>query len=296
MTDQARAFSVRPAEACEMRACRLLLPDTFAPQHAPEAFVALSADSRLIGVATVGWAAIGDVAAFPVAVHVVTVWRRRGVGRALLDLVAATVRGDAAGLQPWTAVAEGGEAAAFFLACDFAIHHRVLHFAGEVARAAAAFAPHRAWLEKTGRIPSNARIVPLSEAPAAEVAHLMAREFGSSPAAALARLRGEVGTPFAPERSVVLLVNGAVMGAQMWSIAVDGTPEVDVNVISPHLRRGWANVLLTHEGFRVGQAKGTQAFRFYCHEDVVDTVNIARRSGAQRVRTDLVLVRAVAAD
>ena len=273
----------------------MLLPQAFPIDHAPELLVALAPDSTMIGAAAVGWVATGDAAAFPIAVQVVPPWRRRGVGRALIDAAAASVRGEATGLQPWNALADDSEAVGFFLACGFAVHHRVLHFVGDAAAVEALLARHRAWLTERGRIPRNARLVGLQDAPFRELAQLLAREFHNSPAQVLARLHGEAAPPFDAARSVVLLLDGAVVGAQIWTIGDDGVPQVEVNVVNPTLRHGWANVLLTHEGVRAGVAMGTREFRFFCHERVIDTVNIARRSGAKLARTDLVLRRDIAA-
>ncbi len=288
-------FSVRAAEECEARACRMLLPQAFPIDPAPELLVALGPDSTLIGAAAVGWVAAGDASAFPIAVEVVPPWRRRGVGHALIDAAAASVRGETTGLQPWNALEDDSEAVGFFLACGFYVHHRVLHFIGDATSVEALLARHRTWLTERGRIPANARLVGLRDAPHPELAHLLAREFHNSPAQVLARLHGESAPPFDAERSVVLLVDGAVMGAQIWTNGDDGVPQVEVNVVSPTLRHGWANVLLTHEGVRIGVTKGTHAFRFFCHERVIDTVNIARRSGAKLARTDVVLRRDIAA-
>jgi hypothetical protein len=91
----------------------------------------------------------------------------------------------------------------------------------------------------------------------------------------------------------VLLLDGTVVGAQLVSIAADGIPEVEANVVIPTLRRGWANLLLTHEGTRTGVRHGSARFRFFCDDRVIDTINLARRSGATRTATDLVLRRAV---
>jgi GNAT superfamily N-acetyltransferase len=291
---QTNSFSISPAEASDMRACRMLLPACFLPTQAPELLVALDADKNLIGAAAIGWATVGDPPAFPTAMHVVPTWRRRGVGRALVKAAATALRGEAPAMRPWSSVTEASDAAAFCLACGFIAHHRVLHFVGEAERMETALAGYRERLEATGWIPPNARIVTLPEAPLSEVAHLAAREFHSSPAALMARLQGRAGTAFDPARSVVLLVDGAVMGAQLVSIAEDGIPEVDANVVSPKLRRGWANLLLTHEGTRVGVANGSRRFRFFCDERVTDTVKLARRSGAELVRTDLSMIRPVA--
>ena len=271
----------------------MLLPAAFAPDRAPVALVACSDDGALIGAAAIGWAATRDPPAFPVAIHVLPNQRRHGVGRALLEAVVAAVRGEAPAVQPWSPLPEGSDAAAFGLACQFTVHHRILHFECDVQRLEAALAPMRERLDAAGWIPAGARVVPLHAAPAGELAHLVSREFHTDPAGLLARLRGGVGKPFEPERSLVLLRDDAVVAAQLISIGADGIPDVEANMVIPTLRRGWANLLLTHEMTRVGFAKWTRRFRFYCDDRVLDTVNLARRSGAERTRVDLMLLREV---
>ncbi len=293
---QTNAWSIRPADLSETVACRMLLPEAYSGPTAPEALIALAPDDTLIAAAAIGWAAVGDPPAFPLAVHVVPTWRGRGLGRALVEAAAALTRNEVAALRTWTAVGADSEEAAFCLAVGFIVHHRVLHFAAEAGALEAALATYREKLERAGWVPEGARVVPLPEAPAAEVAHLVCREFGASPSAMLARLLGRTGRPFLPERSVALLLDGAVVGAQLTTLGDDGIPDVECNVVSPTLRRGWANLLLTHEATRIGVVHGSRRFRFFCDERVTDTINLARRCGAERTREDLALVLWLPAD
>jgi GNAT superfamily N-acetyltransferase len=272
----------------------MLLPETFSPRNAPECLIAVSPDGALAGAASIGWRAVGDPPAFPVSVHVLPRYRRQGLGRALLDAAAALVRGQALALQPWKALREDSETAAFCLACGFAVHHRFLHFLAEADKMETMLATYREKLDRAGRIPPGARVVPLSEAPAAEVANLLSREFHNDPERTRARLEGRTANPPDPGLSAVLLLDGVVAGAQLVRIADDGVPELETNVIIPSLRRGWANVLLlTHDGTRPGARHDARYFRFFCDERVTDTVKLARRSGAQRTAIDVVLRRAV---
>jgi len=189
---------------------------------------------------------------------------------------------------------EDSAEAAFCLATGFAVHHRILHFMGIAERMDAMLGKYREKLDRSGWIPAGARVVRLRHAPLAEVANLVSREFHGDPAALLARLSGRAGKPPDPNRSVVLLLDGVVVGAQLASIAADGILDVEANVVIPTLRRGWANLLLTHQGTHNSVLYGTWDFRFYCDDRVVDTVNLARRSGAERTATDVVLRRPVA--
>jgi Acetyltransferase (GNAT) family len=271
----------------------MLMPEAFLPAHAPELLVALDASAVMIAAAAIGWASVGDPPAFPLAIHVVPARRRMGVGRALVRAAVEYVLGEATALRPWTTFPAESQAAEFCLATGFAVHHRVLYFAGEAEVLERTLAMYREKLDRAGWIPSGARVVTLPEASDAEVANLVCREFGASPGAMLARLRGRGGKAFLPERSVVLLLDGVVVGAQLVTMGDDGIPDVEANVVIPTLRRGWANLVLTHEATRIGVANGSRRFRFFCDDRVIDTVNLARRCGAERTREDLVLVRSV---
>ena len=271
----------------------MLLPESFAPAAAPEALLALDARGALVGAAAVVWIAGGDPPAFPLAVHVLPAHRGQGIGRALVDAAAAWAKDDAPALQPFQAPAEGSAAAAFCLRTGFTQHHRVLHFAGEAEAMEAMLARYRARLDESGIIPAGAKVIPLAKAPLAEVATLIAHEFAGNPATTLARLRGEAGRSPDPQRSVVLLLEGRVIGAQLVTLAEDGLPEVEANAVHPDWRRGWANLLLTHEGTRAGVLHGSRRFRFCCDERVIDTVKLAQRSGATETHAHLALRRAL---
>jgi hypothetical protein len=62
-------------------------------------------------------------------------------------------------------------------------------------------------------------------------------------------------------------------------------PQVEVSVIAPALRLGWAAVLLFREAAERAIAAGAQRIRFRCEDGVLDTVNLARRVGARLTRT-----------
>ena len=286
-------FTIHPAEPADLRACRMLMPETFGPGHRPEGLIALDPAGALAGAVAIGWLAVGDPPAFPVAVHVVPPARGQGLGRQLLDAATALVRDETSELQPWTALRDDTDAAAFCLASGFAVHHRILHFLGEGERMEGMLRPYRERLDESGWIPAGARVIPLRDADPEDVARVVTREFHGNPSSLIARLRSQGGVPPDPDRSVVLLLDGEVVGVQLLIVPAEGVPEVEANVVIPTLRRGWANLLLTHEGTRISVMHGTRTFRFYCDERVIDTVKLARRSGAELVATDLILRRPV---
>jgi hypothetical protein len=52
---------------------------------------------------------------------------------------------------------------------------------------------------------------------------------------------------------------------------------VEVNVVHPMLRGGWANLWLKLEGTREARDEGYKAFLYETHEQHVDTVGLTRR-------------------
>jgi hypothetical protein len=139
-------------------------------------------------------------------------------------------------------------------------------------------------LHSYGAIPANAEVVSLRDAPAREVARLVSQTFDSPVDDVLANARGQAPGGFDPEYSFVLLVDGDVCGALLQR-RIGDIPQVEVSVIAPALRLGWAPVLLLREAARRGIAAGAQHIRFRCEDGVLDTVNLARRTGARLART-----------
>ncbi len=289
--DQTSTFSIQEAEAPDMRACRMLLPRTFTQTSAPRALIALDNAGTLIGAAALRWIADGDPVGFPIDVHVIPPARRRGVGHALLTAAATLAAHDAPALRPWSILPENGPEAAFCRATGFIPHHRVLHFMGDAPRMEAMLASYREKLDRAGWIPAGARVVTLADAPLVEVATLVAREFHNQLETTIARLEGKENSTLVPDLCVVLMLDGAVAGTQLLGLGRDGLPEVEVNVVVPALRRGWANLMLTHEGTRNSVRHGVGPFHFFCDERVIDTVKLARRSGAEQTGEDLALWR-----
>lgn len=285
--DQATEFTIRAARDAEMRACRMLMPETFAPTIAPEAHVALVGNpAQIVGAAAVAWRPWSKPPGFPVQIHVVPGFRRRGIARALLRYVVACCAGETQGFHSWAAVPEPSPAASFLAATNFTVTRRFRHFEADLLRFDAMIDAIRARLARGSRIPDSARIVPLSEAPARDVAAFVARTFETMPEAVAARIAGQGLAGYDMARSVVLLIDGAVQGALLYAW-IDGVPVIDVNAVAPALRRGWANVALLAEATRNAVHGGAQQFRFFCDERVRDTMNLAARVEARETRVEI---------
>jgi len=278
------AVAIRPAHDAEAPACRALLPEAFGPTDGPVLYVAVG-DGAIVGAAAIGWVPGG----FPVQVHVVPAWRRRGVGRALVDAAAAAAAGETARLRAWTLLAEDSPAERFLLATGFAAARRFhgfdtgFEFAAHVARV-------RAYLERSGRIPDGVAVVAPSAAPRAELVALVAANLHAVPAAVAARVAADGPSGYDDTLSVVLMHDGRVAGATLSSR--DGAVgRIEVNVVAPALRGGWANIILLDETARRGIAGGIERFRFFSDETTRDTMNLGRRTGARFLGVGLVMER-----
>ena len=268
-----RRFSVRPAEGAEAERVRAWLPDAFpAIGRAPELFVATGA-GYVVGAAAVAWVPGG----FPVLLHVQPEFRRAGVGRALMEAAAASACGETGALRTWANVAEGSAGQLFLRAAGFQPVQRFLMFETDGAAFAAAMAR---LLERVARhVPASARLAALGDAPPDGVVRLVARGFAALPHNVAVRLIPGARNGYDAEHSLVLMRGGEVAGAMLCRVD-EGTLQVEVNVLDPALRGGWANLMLLEAMARRGRAAGFPRFRFGCEPHVRDTVGLARRCGA----------------
>jgi len=286
------AVLIRPANDEEAYACRLLMPEAFSPHFVPELWVATAtATSQLIGAAAVAWRPLGQPRGFALQVHVLPAERRRGIGTALVETIARTCAGETQHLHAWTFVNEGSEAEAFLKATDFAPRRRFLGFEANLPHSYTLIKAFYDRMSRIGKIPSALQIVALRAAPSQDVAALVAANFPDMPTdTALAIARGLVG--YDTLRSVVLLHNGVVKGALLYSWN-GGQPLIDVNLVAPEIRHGAANVMLLEAAIRNALAGGADRLQFRCEATVHDTVNLARRAGAKSVAATVALTRAL---
>jgi GNAT superfamily N-acetyltransferase len=285
-------IAVRPARDHEARACRVLMPETFSATYAPELWVAVDhSTSRIAGAAAVGWRPLPSLSGFPVQVHVLPPQRRRGIGTALIEAVAEACATSTRHLHAWANEPEGSGAARFLQAVGFEPHRRLLHFEADGPRFYATIKAIYDRVVRSGKIPSDFRVVSLREASLEETAALVAGAFRDVPVStAMALARGLMN--YDKEKSVVLLSEGAVKGALLyhWN---DGLPTIDVRVVAPDLRNGPANLLLLEAATRKGLEGGATGFCFHCEESVRDTISLARRSGSKATGAKISFVRAL---
>jgi GNAT superfamily N-acetyltransferase len=273
-TTASKGLAIRRARDAELRAARLLLPGAFAPGEAPEVLIALR-DEALVGAAAVGWTSGG----FPLDVHVVRSARRHGVGRALVEAACRFVDGETERLRAWSLVVEGSPAADFSAATGFTVTQRFLGFETDGVKLVEVTGAIQRRLERAGKIPATARLVSLSEAPRGEIIQLVLNEVAVVPATLAARIGAQDGGGYDNDLSTVLMVDGKVGAAALMTRNGD-IVRLEVTVVAPALRHGWANALLLGEATRRGIASGAKRCRFFCDEHVRETINAARRIAA----------------
>jgi GNAT superfamily N-acetyltransferase len=266
------AIVIDRAGDAEAPAAIALLPST---QNLPCEWLIARRDGRLAGAAAIVWRGWSDPAGFPVALEVIADHRRQGVGRALIEAVTALADGECGGL--WTLAAQPlvGPAQAFLRATGFQPLRRQRRFEADLDPLIAQVAPLAARARRSA--PSQARIVPLAEAPLEEIGWLLSEAFGGGPARALHGLRRRAGD--ANDRSLVAMDGEAVAGALMWRID-DDVAIVDARVVARQRRGAWSNLLLLDAGLAAGKAASVRRMQFHCDDTVSDTVSLARRAGA----------------
>lgn len=278
-------IAVAPASPAEQAACLALLPE--ARGLAPELLIA-RLDGEVAGAAAISWASWNDPPGFPLTIQVIPDARRKGVGRRLAEEAITLATGETAALLSLRPVPVESEAAAFLRACGFVEQRRTLTFDvrgtgfyGQISRIVERLRRH-------GRIPEAARILSLRDAPLEDVARVVSVGLARGSASLLALLRSGLREMQAggidPDKSVVVMEGDAVAGALLYRLH-DGRCLVEANVVAPAWRNGYVNALQLAAAAQNAFVSDAAGFQFDCDEDVVDSINIARRNGGELVAT-----------
>lgn len=278
-------ITIRRADDADMRACRMLLPQAFAAESVPEVLVAVRSGTAnlLAGACAVSWCNApkpeAEPGGFPILMGVVSSMRRLGIGSALVEAAAAWCQSETTILRNWLPVPEKSGAALFLEQTGFLLHHRTLHFETELAGFHLIVDGLRGRMARSDRVPANARILRLEDAPAWDVAALVAPEFAAPYNTILRRLSPRAADAFDLRRSVALYFGAELAGVLIFSWN-EGIVGIEVIVVAMAFRGGAANVLLLEAATRAAIEGGAERFRFYCDERTRDTVGLARRAGA----------------
>jgi GNAT superfamily N-acetyltransferase len=281
-------FELRPPTAVELRACRMLLPTaTGADRRARLYVAACGTPRRVVGAAALGLDARRQThEGWQVDLHVIPPFRRLGIGRALMDRlrIDATAHG-APALHAWEWVEPDSDAARAWAAFGFAPARRKREYEADIAAASSTLVPLYEQVRASGYIPSNARIVPLSDADRGAVADLHVEYLGGSRRLLMPLLTGAAPDAYHPKYSRIILLDGRVVGASLGRVLPDGVCEVDAHVLHPSVRMGWANLWLKMEAAERLLEDGVRTMRYFTLEQHTDTHRISRQAGCRLLRT-----------
>ena len=285
-------FSIRPAAPGDATALRMLLPEM---QEAAAFFVAIDGKHRLvIGAGAATRSSRRQPLVGPgVALRVIEPCRRSGVATALLQhLESAAKAAGAKALYGARRVDEGSAEMRGWEWLGFTpretVEEHTLPIDEIESRLGAAVDRMRA----NGRIPANARVIPLYQANLAAVMQMHLDHMGGDRGALYRKLRGEGAGAFLPRQSRVLLVDDEVKGCLLAHRASEDTITVDANIVDPSLRGGWANALLKIAAFR-GRPAGVKQFRFTSFDHYTDTRSFTNKMGGTTTRRTMLMIRPV---
>jgi GNAT superfamily N-acetyltransferase len=279
-------FQIRYAEEHrDWRALRMLLPEAIHQGCGCDAFVATddAASQRVIGA--VAMAPLMRVKPLPgpkIALHVIEPWRRRGVARALRNVISnvAAARG-AKALYAWThlspdsAEAQAWRAMQFDEVIDCPLN-RI-----DATRTIEMLQPIYDWLKKRGRIPADAHLVFLRDAKPDDVLNLVTTHLGGAGdrATLKKRLLGKHPVPFDPVLSRILMHRETIVGAILGRPVEGDAVVVEVNVVHPSVRGRWANAWLKLDATSRARDLGFSTFFYETYQQHADTAKLTRRLG-----------------
>lgn len=258
-------LELRPPRSGEWQICRMLLPETFPEVDSREYLLCLRDETPRI-VAAASWQRLSGTIT-GLRIHVVPAFRRLGVGSHIVDYLAGS---GISALEGTADIIREPKAAAF---CERNSLHRVDGMT-IVETENREMRDYLRRLRSRFPLPANAKIIPLSAAPFAEVARLHAAEVvhdgRTNP------WRARLSHNQAILHSPILIVNDRVAGGLLWHM--EGTLAiVESRFAAPEFRGGWANLGLLAEATETIMAQGAQRLRFSYEDANADTRKLASR-------------------
>jgi N-acetylglutamate synthase-like GNAT family acetyltransferase len=286
-------FSVRPAKVGDAKAVRMLIPEL---SDAAATFVAVDAEHDLvIGAA----AATRSVRRQPllgpgVAVHVIVPCRRYGVGTALVrHLEIGAKRAGVTALFAARRVDSNSDEMRGWTGLGFAPYETVHEHSLPLEDFEPRLAPIVDHMRQRGRIPTEARIIPLYQATPGSVLQLHLNHLGGNRGELYRKLIGSGTGAFHPRYSRVLMVGEHIMGCILAHRADQDTAVVDADIVDPRLRGGWANVWLKLEATRGALQLGIKRFQFTTFDHYADTRSFSTNLGGEITRTTVLMMRPI---
>lgn len=269
---QSTPFSTRVALDTDARAVRMLFStstDIFAHVLVAESGEPL----RVVGAGGITKSRRPKPLPGPgITLHVIPPARGKGIARSLVSQLAAYAASSRAqalyAMQKVDATSDAMRAwsALGFRVCETVEHHDLL-----VDQFEPQLVPLYERLRSRGKIPSNARIIPLYDADLDQIIQLHLAILGGNSNSLGERLRGQAPGSFAPRHSRVLLLGDRVAGFILAHRVSQEVMYVDANVLAPDVRGNWANVWLKLEATRGAIESGIKKLVFTTFDHYRDT-------------------------
>jgi GNAT superfamily N-acetyltransferase len=278
------AVEIRTARAGEVAACRLLLAADRPPRDRGERFLAAvvqrgGGEPHLVGASC--YVKTPDLLV-GIRLRVIRPMRRQGIGSRLLNAVLDEARRNESKrvyLAAWRKPNEE-EVSPFLDRHGFARTLRIVHVEASVPLLADYYRELCRRLQHRGRIPSEARVVPLREAPRDQVLQVIAKRLQE---------REEPGTRVATtvqhsryDECPVVMDGSAVAGVLLWEVNGE-MGEIPVRVVAAGYQGSWVNALLLAHATEQGFERSIERIRFEIPEGNSDTVKLAARYQAEVV-------------
>lgn len=293
-TIERSGFAVRPADPADRKACRMLLGPFPEPS---DRFVAVDGARGLV-VAAAG--AAHAVRTSPllgpgVAVHVIEPCRRRGIATALVEALAgAALQRPAQALYTAQRVEIDGDEFRAWRGLGFEVCETVEQHELPLDQFVPRLAPLVEQLRQRGRIPPDARIVPLYAADPAAVLQLHLDHMGGDRGALFQKIRGFGPGAFHPRYSRVLMVGQRVVGCILAHRESRFVATVDAIILIPEVRGGWANAWLKLEATQGAQSLGVTHFHFTSFDHYADTRRFTQQLGGVTAKRLALMYRRLA--
>jgi hypothetical protein len=288
-------FTLRPAGAQDSKALRMILPNL---RNAAAYFVAIDGHNQLVvGAAGMTASCRSEPIVGPgISLEVIKPCRKHGIATALLtQLEGAAVQSLGAGaLYAAHRVELGSDAALGWQWMGFEPFDTVEEHSLPVDQFEAWLGPLVDRMHARGRIPVNARIIPLYQANATAVLQLHLDHMGGDRGELYRKLRGKGAGAFLPRESRVLLIDDQVKGCILGVRTAADTVRIVANIVEPGLRGGWANAWLKLDAFRSGHSLGHKQFTFTSFDHYADTRSFTNKLGGTTIRREALMLRRIA--
>ena len=289
MPDQ--RFTIAAARPADAKACRMLLPlavpeSRFVVAHESEA-------GLVIGAAAITNQCRPAPLPGPGAlIHVIPPHRRQGVGSALCRALVEVVRGQGmAALYAAQKVEAGGSEAEGWRRLGFTPCETVQEHQMPLDQFVPRLEPLVDWFHQQGRIPGDARIIPLHAADRGRVLQLHLDHLGGDRDDLCQKIGGRGAGAFHPRYSCVLMVGEQMAGCLLAHRGAQRVAIVDANIVIPEYRNGWANAWLKLEATRGAISLGIDQFQFTSFDQYADTRSFAAKLGGVITRTLVLMHR-----